>query len=248
MDLQTFFKENNKVAIACSGGVDSTFLLYQAKLWAKDVTAYIVKSSFQPEFELEDARRFCDKTGVRLKVINVQVLNNEEIVSNPENRCYYCKKEIFMAIRTAALNDGYELLLEGTNASDDINDRPGIKALLEYGVRSPLRECGYTKDRIREESREARLPFYGKPAYACLATRIPCGVRITEQLLYKVEQGENLLFSYGFTDFRIRWYHNAARIQLKEEEMQQFLEKRKEITEALLPYFDEVLLDMKVCR
>lgn len=248
MDLKEFFASNRKAAIACSGGVDSTFLLYQAKLWAEDAAAFFVKSAFQPDFERKDAEAFCESIGVKLHVIDAEVMDNEEIVGNPENRCYYCKKEIFKAIKQAAFDEGYHVLLEGTNASDDISDRPGIKALEEYGVLSPLRQCGYTKERIRKLSKEAGLPFHDKPAYACLATRIPSGTRITKELLDRIEKGEKILFSYGFSDFRLRIYHNAARIQLKKEEIKLFLDKREELAAALSEYFEEVLLDVRVCR
>lgn len=248
MGLQEFFAENTKVAVACSGGVDSTFLLYQAKRWAEDVTAFFVKSAFQPDFELEDATAFCAGIGVGLRVIEAAVLDKEEIVSNPPDRCYYCKREIFRAIKQAASDAGYPLVLEGTNASDDISDRPGVRALMEYGIVSPLRECGYTKEMIRRLSKEAGLPLHDKPAYACLATRIPAKTRITKELLDRIEEGEKILFSHGFTDFRIRIYHNAARIQLKKEEMELFVAKREELAAALAEYFEEILLDAGVCR
>lgn len=248
MELKEFFDKYPKVAVACSGGVDSAFLLYQAKRYAGQVRAYFVRSQFQPEFEGEDAKKLCAQAGAELTVIDVDVLSDAAVRSNPPDRCYYCKKRIFAAIRLRAEEDGYPVLLEGTNASDDVGDRPGVKALAEYGVLSPLRECGYDKERIRREAKEDGLFVHDKPAYACLATRIPRGRTITKELLTRVEQAENVLFSSGFTDFRVRLYHEAARLQLPEAQIPEFMRRKREITDRLLEYFDEVFLDCAVSR
>lgn len=248
MELIDFFDQYPKVAVACSGGVDSAFLLYQAKRHAKDVRAYFARSQFQPGFECEDAQKLCGQIGAELTIIDLDVLSDEAIRSNPADRCYHCKKRIFAAIRKRAEADGCQVLVEGTNASDDIDDRPGVKALVEYGVLSPLRVCGYDKERIRRLAEEAGLFVHDKPAYACLATRIPQGRRITKELLARVEQAENILFSFGFTDFRVRVYHEAARLQLRESQIPEFLVKRQKITDRLLEYFEEVFLDCAVSR
>ena len=145
----------------------------------------------------------------------------------------------------AAAQDGYALILDGTNASDDALDRPGIRALREMGVRSPLRECGLSKGEIRRLSKEAGLFTWDKPAYACLATRIPTGQPITQELLSRIESAEDALFALGFTDFRVRVFHDAARVQLKPAQMQQALTRRSEILENMRPYFETVLLDLK---
>lgn len=248
MELREFFEKHPKAAIACSGGVDSAFLLYQAVTYGKEVEAFMVKSDFQPEFELADAKKLCQQLGVKLHVSSVRVLENRNITDNPSNRCYFCKKEIFGALQEAAAKAGFQVLLEGTNASDDIDDRPGVKALEEYGILSPLRVCGYTKERIRKEAKQAGLFVHDKPAYACLATRIPCGQKITGDLLEKIEGAENILFTFGFVDFRVRIYYEAARVQLKQSQMPLFLEKRKEILEEMAPFFQEVFLDCRVSR
>lgn len=246
--LEEFFEKYERAAVACSGGVDSAFLLYQAKRYAKETAAFFVKSCFQPEFEEEDAKKLCSRIGVPLTIISVDVLGHSEIIRNPADRCYFCKREIFRAIGAYAKEAGFPVVLEGTNFSDDANDRPGMKALKELGVLSPLRECGYTKERIRQEAKTAGLFVHDKPAYACLATRIPCGREITRELLQQIEQAENLLFTFGFSDFRVRVYGKAARIQLREEEIPLFMEKRAEITEGLLLFFREVFLDCRVTR
>lgn len=246
--LKAFFQKYERAAVACSGGVDSAFLLYQAKKHAKETGAFFVRSSFQPGFEEEDAQKLCSRIGVPLTVISIDILGYSEIVRNPSDRCYFCKREIFRAISEAAKTAGFPVVLEGTNFSDDANDRPGMKALQELGVLSPLRECGYTKERIRQEAKEAGLFVHDKPAYACLATRIPWGTEITLELLQQIEQAENLLFSYGFSDFRVRLYGKAARIQLREEEIPLLLKKRAEIAEGLKPFFKEVFLDCRITR
>ena len=150
---------------------------------------------------------------------------------------------LFGALRARAKADGYDLLLDGTNASDDAGDRPGMKALREMEVRSPLRECGLTKAMIRQESRKAGLFTWDKPAYACLATRVPTGRTITPELLRRVEGAETALFALGFTDFRVRLYDDAARLQLREGQLAKAVEQRQAIRQTLAPWFDVVLLD-----
>lgn len=199
-----FLKKIPKAAIAFSGGVDSSYLLQEGMRFGKDVKAYYVKSQFQPEFELADAKRLATELGANMQIIEVDVLQQEAVIQNPPNRCYYCKQAIFGTILAAAAADGYPVILDGTNASDDANDRPGMQALAELRVLSPLRLCGLTKDEIRRKSREAGLFTWDKPAYACLATRIPSGMQISEDLLQRVEGAEGALFAMGFTDFRVR--------------------------------------------
>lgn len=246
MELSNFFHENPKVALAFSGGVDSALLLWAAKNSGTDVTAYYVKSAFQPEFELRDARRLAEELGAKMVVIELDVLCDSEITANPANRCYYCKKRIFTAIAEAARADGYEVLIDGTNASDDAADRPGIRALQELSVRSPLRECGITKAEVRRLSREAGLFTWDKPAYACLATRIPTGEVITAEKLARTERAEEFLERLGFRDFRVRLAGENAKLQLREEQLPLLLEKRNEIIAGLAPDYRSVLLDLEV--
>lgn len=204
MTLDDFFKEHPKTAIAFSGGADSAYLLYAAARTKADFCAYYVRSAFQPEFELEHARRLAKDLGVRLRILSLDVLCNPKISSNPPNRCYYCKRAIFSRILQEAKKDGYPIVLDGTNHSDDAADRPGMQALTELSVRSPLRECGVTKADVRRLSKEAGLFTWDKPAYACLATRIPTGLAITKELLTQTETAENFLKQSGFSDFRVR--------------------------------------------
>lgn len=244
MTLQEFFTEHPKAALGFSGGVDSSYLLYAGIKAGADIRPYFIKTAFQPEFELEDAKRLCAQLGAELYIIELDALANPDVVKNPANRCYYCKTGLFGTLQQRAKADGYTVLLDGTNASDDAGDRPGMKALTEMSVLSPLRLCGLTKAQIREFSREAGLFTWDKPAYACLATRVPTGEAITEALLARVEGAEQVLFSLGFTDFRVRVFYDAARVQLKPAQMQQALSRRSEILENMKPYFKIVLLDL----
>jgi len=245
MTLEQFFKENPKVAIGFSGGVDSTYLLYAGIKYGADVKAYYVNADFQPDFELEEAYALAEQIGANMTVLELDALADERVVANPPERCYYCKLGIFGALQTQAFADDYPLVIDGTNASDDASDRPGMKALAELDVRSPLRECGISKNEVRRLSKEAGLSTWDKPAYACLATRIPFGRPLTKDLLRRVEHAEQALFKLRFSDFRIRVYHEAARIQLPQEQEAIALEKKAEIITAIKPYFPIILLDLE---
>lgn len=246
MALQHFFEENPKVALAFSGGVDSAYLLYAAKTYGADVKAYYVKTPFQPEFEYQDAARLARELKAEMVTIHLDILSDQTIAENPKNRCYFCKKRIFTTIFEKASQDGYALVIDGTNASDDAADRPGMVALRELSVRSPLRECGLTKTDIRKLSKEAGLFTHDKPAYACLATRIPTGTPITAEKLSITEDSENFLQELGFSDFRIRMQGSSAKIQIPECQLPLLLMHRKVILERLKKHYTEVLLDLEV--
>ena len=246
MTFLAFFKENPKAALGFSGGVDSSYLLYAGVQAGADIHPYYIKTAFQPQFELDDAERLCAQLGVPLTVLELDVLKNEAVTANPPDRCYHCKTALFGALSTRALADGYTLLLDGTNASDDAGDRPGMRALKELHVCSPLRECGLTKAEIRRLSREAGLFTWDKPAYACLATRIPSGDAITAEKLLATERAEAFLFSLGLTDFRVRNYRGAARLQFPEAQLNAVLAHRAEILQELKKDYPAVLLDLEV--
>lgn len=245
MTLQAFFQANPRAALAFSGGVDSAYLLWAGRHWGCDLTAYYVRTAFQPEFEYEDARRLAEEVGVPLRVVEADILSVPLAAANGPDRCYHCKRALFALLWEAARRDGHTLLLDGTNASDDAGDRPGMRALRELEVRSPLRECGLTKAEIRAQSKEAGLFTWNKPAYACLATRIPTGTAITAGDLERVEAAEGALFALGFTDFRVRLLSGAARIQLPDDQWDRASEQREAIRKALSPRFDAVLLDLE---
>lgn len=245
MTLQEFFSQHPKAALAFSGGVDSAYLLWAAKAYGCDVHAYYVHTAFQPAFELADARRLAGSVGVPMTIVDADVLAVDGARENGPDRCYHCKRALFSLLRQAAEGDGYRLLLDGTNASDDAGDRPGMRALRELEVRSPLRECGLTKAEVRRRSREAGLFTWDKPAYACLATRVPTGTPITADLLARVERAEDALFRLGFTDFRVRLFHGGARLQVPEGQLGRLLEGREAVLAALRPLFPAVLLDLE---
>ena len=243
--LKRFFSENPSAILGFSGGVDSTFLLSAGLRCGADVKPYFVKTAFQPAFELADAERACALLNVKLNIIPLDVLSSEAVVSNPPERCYHCKRVIFSALREIADAES-RVLLDGNNASDDFDDRPGMRAVLELNSRSPLRECGLTKDEIRRLSKEAGLFTWDKPAYSCLATRIAHGLRITEQSLRNVEEAENALFSLGFSNFRVRLTADgAARIQCLPGQINEMITKREDIIKKLSPLFSAVTLDLK---
>lgn len=246
MKLNDFFVEHPKVAVAFSGGVDSAYLLYSAKQNGTEVCAYYVKSAFQPQFELSDAQRFAAELNISMRVLTADVLSSKKIVDNPPDRCYYCKRIIFETIVKAAAEDGFSVLLDGTNASDDAGDRPGMRAIRELSILSPLRECGLTKAEIRMLSQQAGLFTWDKPAYACLATRIPAGEPITKEKLRATEAAEDFLFSLGLKDFRVRRFGKAAKIQVPATQIEKVIENREIILATLRKYYTAVLLDLEV--
>ena len=243
--LKNYLKNIPKAALAFSGGVDSSYLLYAAKACGVDVHAYYVHAQFQPEFELNDAKRLVKELDANMTVLPVDVLANEIVKNNPADRCYYCKRLIFQTILNQAIADGYTVLMDGSNASDDTNDRPGMRALVELQVLSPLREAGLTKQQVRDYSKKAGLFTWDKPAYACLATRIPTGTAISNELLEKIEKAENVLSQMGFTDFRARILGDTAKLQLSAQQIPIAAQKHTELVEALSPWFNDVLLDLK---
>lgn len=239
MTLQDFFSQHPRTALGFSGGVDSAFLLHAARSLGADIQPYLVQTPFQPDFEIDDARRLAPD----LKILRVDVLALPAVAENPPDRCYFCKKALFGALRQQAEADGYPVLLDGTNASDQVSDRPGMRALEEMGVLSPLRLCGLTKDEIRRRSREAGLFTWNKPAYACLATRVPTGTVITADALSRVEQAEAALRQLGYSDLRVRLLSDGALVQLPLPQLRQA--DPTAIRQALSHWFDRIFLDTK---
>ncbi|MBR2133247.1 MAG: ATP-dependent sacrificial sulfur transferase LarE [Eubacterium sp.] len=245
MKIKDFFEKHNEVAVAFSGGVDSAVLLLLAKRYANRVKAYYVKSQFQPEFELKDAMEIAKILDAEIEVMSLDVLSDKTISNNPENRCYYCKRRIFSTICNKAKDDGFSTVIDGTNASDKADDRPGMKALSELGVYSPLRICAMTKSEIRAIAKESNLPVADKPSYACLATRIKTNTPITAEALEKTEKSENILSSLGFRNYRVRYNNGSAVLELGLNDFAVFYKKRKEVYSALSKLYDEVYLNLK---
>jgi uncharacterized protein len=242
--LEDFFKKYRKAAIAFSGGVDSSYLFYAAVKSSADVCAYYVKTEFQPEFELRDAEKFARQIKGRLKILRHSILDNSKVLDNSPLRCYHCKSIIMGLIIRQGTEDGYETVLDGSNASDMENDRPGMKAAGELGILSPLREKGLTKQDIRRLSREAGLFTWDKPSYSCLATRIPTGTPITTGLLGKIDRSEGRLFELGFTDFRARLKNsNSALLQFPAPQLEKAKKMWDTIKNQLSSEFDSIELD-----
>ena len=242
--LQAFFREHRRGALAFSGGCDSAYLLYAALACGVQLGVYYVHSPFQPAFELADARRLAAQLGCDMRLLELDVLAETQVRKNSADRCYHCKRAIMGAIQAAAMADGYDLIVDGTNFSDEASDRPGMRALQEKNILSPLRICQITKDQVREYSRRAGLFTWNKPAYACLATRIPAGMEIRSELLARVERAEDFMFKLGFSDFRVRITHDGARLEICESQLALLMEKRREIIAALEADFMQITLDL----
>lgn len=245
MEIIEFFNQNTEVAVAFSGGVDSAVLLYLAARYAGRVKAYYVKTAFQPAFELEDAKACAAMLGVPLDVLTLDIFSDAAITANPANRCYLCKRKIFGAILQAAKADGFATVLDGTNADDSPSERPGMQALKELCVLSPLRLCGLHKADIRQIAREQEIPVADKPSYACLATRVPAGTAITKEILVKTEDTENRLREAGLKNFRVRYQNGAARLELGSEEFLLFMRHRDTLSNILLEQYTGAVLDLK---
>ncbi len=245
MDIKDFFETHSEVAVAFSGGVDSAVLLLLAEKYAERVKAYYVKTQFQPQFELDDAIETARKLNAEFEIISADILADNNVAKNPANRCYYCKKTIFGTIIGHAKRDGFKTVLDGTNASDDISDRPGFAALEELEVLSPLKLYGYTKAEIRRIAAKNALSVADKPSYACLATRIPTGTAISAELLSKTEAAESLLRKAGFKNFRIRYRNGAGELELGKADYGLYCKNKEQVSALLAPYYDSVWLSPK---
>lgn len=187
--LEDFFVRTSRFAVAFSGGCDSSYLLAEALRQGCCVKAYVVRTAFQPASEMADACRLAEELGADFEVIDADVLVREEICANGPDRCYRCKTFIFSAIRERMVRDGFDVLVDGTNASDNPARRPGFRALAELDVISPLRRAGMSKDDVRARSRDMGLFMADKPSFSCLAVHVPAGVHITQETLDEVARG-----------------------------------------------------------
>ncbi len=205
----------DRVAIAFSGGVDSTFLLKVAHDVLGDrVIAVTARSASFPERELKETIAFAAAIGVRHLLIDSEELNIDGFSDNPVNRCYLCKRELFSKMITCASENGISRVAEGSNTDDDGDYRPGRQAILELGIVTPLRDAGLGKAEIRALSKELGLPTWDKPAFACLASRIPYGVPITREKLHRIDVLEQYLLNLGFRQVRVRDHGELARIEV----------------------------------
>lgn len=251
-NLKNYFREHAGVAVAFSGGVDSSFLLKTAHdVLGDQAVAVTAGSCFIPARELDEAKEFCEREGIRQIIVEADVLQVEGVAANPRNRCYLCKRALFGKILQAAKENGADYVAEGSNL-DDLGDyRPGLQAIAELGVKSPLREMGLTKREIRAYSKELGLPTWEKPSYACLASRFVYGEEITVEKLAMVDQAEQFLIDRGFRQMRVRIHGTMARIELLPEQFEALMEKnlREELTAKFREYgFTYVTLDLQGYR
>lgn len=238
-----------KAAVAFSGGVDSVFLLYAAKeALGNQLLALTVSLHAMPRRELQEAKAFCMQYRIRHRVRTVDEFSIEGFADNPPNRCYLCKKALFQKMLGAAEEEGFETVMEGSNLDDQGDYRPGLQALRELKIQSPLKDAGFTKAEIREMSRRLGLSTWEKPSMACLASRFVYGERITPEKMDMVEQAENFLTKLGFGQRRVRMHGNLARIELLMEDIPAMMEQERygQVQKRLSELgFSYVTLDLK---
>jgi len=249
--LRKILKNYKSVLVAFSGGTDSSFLLKAAKdfLGFDNVLAVTVKSEFIPEKNIIDAKNIAAAIGCRWEMAEISVFYESNLIRNPTDRCYICKKTILKSLKKLAKKEGMNQVVEGTIVEDTKKYRPGKKAIRQLKITSPLFEVEFTKEEIRKLSRKLGLPSWNKPSFTCLATRFPYGTRLTKKKLKRVESAENLLVAKTFKEFRVRNHSNIARIEISEKDFDKLLSHRKTIIAEFKKIgYDYVTLDIEGYR
>lgn len=250
--LKSYLQALERVAVAFSSGVDSTFLLKVSQnVLGDNVIAVTAKPYSFPDRELKEAKAFCRERGIRHYIYELNELAIDGFCQNPPDRCYLCKKELFKKMINIAKEHAVFSIVEGSNLDDTGDYRPGLKAVAALGIKSPLREAGFYKEEIRTLSKEMGLPTWKKPSFACLSSRFAYGEKITEEKLDMVDRAEQLLLDCGFHQIRVRIHGNMARIEVLPEELEMLVEKnmRKEIVSKLKAYgFTYVSVDLEGYR
>jgi uncharacterized protein len=250
--LEAILSHCSRVAIAFSGGVDSTLLLEAAyRNKNPEILAVIVKSQLNPQSETDAAVEFLSLRNISYILIETDILAQKKISSNPHDRCYHCKKYIFTLIRKAAEEKGFTLILDGTHSEDLDDYRPGLKALAELKILSPLKEAGFKKANIRELARYYDLKNWSLDASPCLATRIPFGTAIKKEDLIKIEKGESFIRENGFPVVRLRIHCNVARIEIPADKFNMLTDAalRRQITDYIKSLgFDFAAIDLEGYR
>ncbi len=219
-----------KIIVAFSGGVDSTYLLAKAKqILGENVIAVLAASETFPDREYDAAVDFAKNNGIRLIETRIYELTNESFASNSPDRCYHCKAGLFSKLNDIAKKNDISFVVDGSNSDDLLDYRPGTKAKEEQGVRSPLQEARLTKEEIRVLSKNLGLPTWDKPSFACLSSRIPYGVPITQSKIDQLDRSEEFLLKLGFKQVRVRHHGEIARIEVVPDEMKMVLKHREAI-------------------
>lgn len=245
--LKETLAQYGSFAVAYSGGLDSSVLLKAASEVCPSVTAVTYHSVMHPVWEKENAAQYAAALGVRFIPVSTDIIAVDDISSNLPTRCYYCKRVIYRQIISAARDNGLSLVLDGSNADDYRASTPGVRAARELGIISPLAQCGITKQDILRLADLLGIPMQNRATYACLASRLPAGERLTADKLRLIERAELLLHSYGYDTVRVRMHSYMARIELPKEHMQRFMQDGHfdSIYSALTDMgFEHVCIDM----